>query len=326
MKNTLKIALLTLLGGFTLSKGMELPYVGIPVPAAGSQGESLAQRISNINSMLAANQENMNELENSFKRGAINGDQFESMIKHRLSIYEELETEKNELLAQQKAQRGASVGMPLPPVIKPAAKAPPVIYAPTPAVVYQLEPAVQPREEPVKKTPPLVPPREPVKPAEKPAPVQIAPVVAPILPAIKKPAEQPAPIIAPPAPNIPKAPPAPKGGFPAFKKPAEQPAPVQPAPVVAPVAVQAPQTPAYQVPQADIDRWKAMTKEKLSAERDRLNWKMGALAQARPLSNKPASDEEIQLNAEINAIDEIAKTKNFWVAGEKPVLSRTWLP
>ena len=85
MKNTLKIALLTLLGGFTLSKGMELPYVGIPVPAAGGQGESLAQRISNINSMLAANQENMNELENSFKRGAINGDQFESMIKHRLS-------------------------------------------------------------------------------------------------------------------------------------------------------------------------------------------------------------------------------------------------
>lgn len=79
------------------------------------------------------------------------------------------------------------------------------------------------------------------------------------------------------------------------------------------------ETPSYEVPPADIKLWKSMSYEQLDQERNRLSIKGARLKAARSaLHNTEPTEAEQQVDAQIDAIDAIAREKGFWNAGQSP--------
>ncbi len=187
MKKNLLLLALALIGITCLSSGMELPE--LPRLRVKPSIENIDDEITRIQNSLGQIYQNPN----------ISEQEREATVGSLLSLWENLEQEKKEIIAaQEQAEIEKAIkaslaqqpmaARPLPTLPQPKPKAPPV-------------PA---REEPIKKTPPAVPPREQVKVT----PVRLVPVIKPAPAQPKAPVQEP---VKPPVPPAPPAPPAPKG-------------------------------------------------------------------------------------------------------------------
>jgi|GEM_PF-4103197 hypothetical protein len=324
MKKMLTIALLTLLGSYTLN-GMEVPRLRL-------KEAPLEEKISNLYSLVASNQQQIKELENQAQQGEITQDQFEAMAKDRVAITEELRTQIE--LEKQLAKVEAEIDTLF--ITLGEFEKSPQQYAreisSTNQIWEQKENEKQNLQEQLQVSAQKLEDLQLHLATEQRA-ADVALPLPPLLPAAQKPAAK-APVLYAPSPAVTHQlllqQPAMEPAKPAARmlpilpaiKPADRALPNLPKPAVAPREERpVPPAPA----RSDLaEKWNNMTTQRLEEVRQSLLNELAKIELPRVLAKNPnISAREKAINADIIAIDAILTERG---ALAKSVLSKSWLP